>query len=499
MITISDRAKGIPPVAARPHIRRSVFTAGPHRWVVAYFDTRDRAYVRIDDASRRVTQVQLNPDTSRHFIFYGYATDWRRVLFAFMFASSLLFAALLIDTRRVWSLPNVDVLAMLGLMVPLAAMTLGRQDVAVYLVYPPLLYLAARLLAIGLGRAAAPGRLSPRLSTRTLGLALLGLIALRVAMNLSFSFVTDEGFGGVFGANSIHHGWQLYNNDTNTLDVYGPVTYLAYLPFELVFPMDPNWQRDWLPAAHAASIAFDLATLGALYVLGRGIGRGSRRAGLVLALAWALFPYTLFVLAENDNDALVAACCAWALVGLRRPAVRGALVGLAAAAKFAPLAIVPVIASGRTGGANRNSWMATLTAGLVGFVALTAYLPDGGIREFLDTTVLAAWGSPSPFTLWAHVAVLDPLRYVILAGTAILSGALFFIPRRRTLVQVAALSAAVLIALQLTRQHWLYPYTLWFAPGALVALFGSRLSPASAVGDHERLGAHALLSGKADV
>jgi len=52
----------------------------------------------------------------------------------------------------------------------------------------------------------------------------------------------------------------------------------------------------------------------------------------------------------------------------------------------------------------------------------------------------------------------------------VLSLALAFRPRRKSLVQVAALGAALLIALQLTLQHWFYLYIVWFYPLLLVAM-----------------------------
>jgi hypothetical protein len=52
-----------------------------------------------------------------------------------------------------------------------------------------------------------------------------------------------------------------------------------------------------------------------------------------------------------------------------------------------------------------------------------------------------------------------------------LAVALFFVPRRRSPVQVAALAAVLLIAVQVTANHWFYPYTVWFAPLVLVAVF----------------------------
>jgi len=40
-------------------------------------------------------------------------------------------------------------------------------------------------------------------------------------------------------------------------------------------------------------------------------------------------------------------------------------------------------------------------------------------------------------------------------------------------LQVAALGAAVLIALQLGLSHWFYLYIVWWLPLALIALFGA--------------------------
>ena len=51
--------------------------------------------------------------------------------------------------------------------------------------------------------------------------------------------------------------------------------------------------------------------------------------------------------------------------------------------------------------------------------------------------------------------------------------AVMFVPRQRGLVQVAALGASILIALQIGAGYWLYSYIVWFFPLVAVALFGS--------------------------
>jgi hypothetical protein len=47
------------------------------------------------------------------------------------------------------------------------------------------------------------------------------------------------------------------------------------------------------------------------------------------------------------------------------------------------------------------------------------------------------------------------------------------VPSRRGLIEVAALAAALLIALQLAASYWLYSYIVWFYAPLVVALFGS--------------------------
>ena len=51
--------------------------------------------------------------------------------------------------------------------------------------------------------------------------------------------------------------------------------------------------------------------------------------------------------------------------------------------------------------------------------------------------------------------------------------AVMVVPSRRGIVEVAALGAAILIALQLGAGYWLYSYIVWFFPYVIVALFAA--------------------------
>ncbi len=51
--------------------------------------------------------------------------------------------------------------------------------------------------------------------------------------------------------------------------------------------------------------------------------------------------------------------------------------------------------------------------------------------------------------------------------------AVMVVPSRRGIIEVAALGAAILIALQLGGGYWLYSYIVWFFPYVAVAVFGA--------------------------
>jgi hypothetical protein len=112
---------------------------------------------------------------------------------------------------------------------------------------------------------------------------------------------------------------------------------------------------------------------------------------------------------------------------------------------------------------------------VLGFIVAAALLVlwlaiDPGLSTVWDRTIGYQAGRDSPFSIWGQAPSLEPLRVAILAGLGALSIALAFRPRFKTLTQVAALGAALLIGAQLTMQHWFYLYIVWFYPLLLVAM-----------------------------
>src|SRR5207244_12264371 len=160
------------------------------------------------------------------------------------------------------------------------------------------------MLAIGVRRRPAVTEPPALLSTRVLGVGLLALLGARIGLSLATHLVTDVGYASVIGAHRIAHGQSLYYAGAGGGDTYGPIAYVAYVPFESLFPWRGSW--DYLLSAHLTSIAFDLVTAAGLVMLGRRLRPGpeGRRLGFALGWAWAACPFTLLGLLMHTNDAL---------------------------------------------------------------------------------------------------------------------------------------------------------------------------------------------------
>ena len=457
----------------------TAYTKGTGRWQVSFFRGDDEVVqVHIDDESGAILE-QWTGDQIAWTMARGYPGAFARKLNApyVWIPLCILFVAPFFDVRRPFRLLHLDLLVLLAFGVSHVFFNRGEIGVSVPLVYPVLLYLLARLLLAGFRPRARPGALVPHLPLLALTVGLVFLVAFRIGLNVADSNVIDVGYAGVIGADRIVDGDPLYgegfSNDVERGDTYGPVNYLIYVPFEQAMRWSGRW--DDLPAAHGAAIAIDLLVIGGLLLLGRRLrpGREGTALGLALAYAWAAYPYTAFVLESNANDSLVALACVGALLAftMARRALSGVWSGvsiaLGAAAKFAPLALAPLFA-------RRAPFFFAAALALVLAAAVLPFVPDGGVREMYDRTIGYQVSRPSPFSIWGQVDSLDWLQLAVKLGAAGLAVLVAFLPRRAGPLQVAALGAAVLIALQLAAGHWFYLYVVWFVPFALVALFGAQ-------------------------
>jgi hypothetical protein len=472
------------------------------KWEVGWFENdHEYALVMVDPKTGKVveswTGYQVAWEMAR-----GYSGEFAHSLNSpfIWIPLCLLFFVGLCDWRRMRRIANLDLLVLLGFGVSHFFFNQGNIGLSVPLSYPVLVYLLVRCLWIGFrGRGSG---LRPVWPTMWLLVAALFLMGFRVGLNMADAGAIDVGYAGVTGAHMIVHGEPLYDNfpeDIHSGDTYGPVNYAAYVPFEVIWPYTGEW--DDLPAAHGASITFDIATFILLLVLGIRIrpGPAGRRLGTILAFGWAAFPYTAYVLESDSNDALVSALLVLTLVLLAKPLWRGVSLSLATWAKFTPLLMAPMLLTYRPDPAgdigartdapaqadgpapgwirrargllfSRSALLFALGFAVVTVAAMLWPTIDPGLKVFYERTIAAQAGRSSPFSIWGQDEALEPIRVAILAATGILAVALAFVPRKKSLLQVAALGSALMLGVQITLHHWFYLYIVWFFPLMLIAL-----------------------------
>src|SRR3954447_6672321 len=448
----------------------NVYTKGSGRWQVSLW-SRDKkpkelAQLYVDDQTGAVTEAWTGFQVAWTMA-RGYSGAFGRKVNArwVWIPLTLAFIVPFFDWRRPLRTLNLDVLVLAAFGVSVAFFNDAQVGISVPIVYPLLVYLLGRALWIGLRRDRPRPALRLNVPVRVLAIALVFLVGFRVTLNVLDSNVIDVGYAGVIGADRIADGTKLYGTfpkDNEHGDTYGPVNYVAYVPFEQAMPWSGRW--DDLPAAHAASVAFDLLCLVLLFLVGRRV-RGPD-LGIMLAYAWAAYPFTLYAMDCNVNDALVGALVLCAMLAAAAPMRRGAWVGLAGMAKFAPLALGPLYITQTRRALRFAVGMAIVLA--LCFVFVLAY---GDPRTFVDRTLGFQTSRGSPFSIWG-LRGWTTAQAVVQIGAVLLAVAVAFLPRRRDLVGLAALTAAVLIGLQLGIAHWFYLYVVWFYGPLMVALLG---------------------------
>lgn len=481
--------------AANPGSYDEIFLKGQSRWQLSIYakgkPLREIGQVIVDDATGKVVESWDGPYVAWTMA-RGYDGAFgRSITNPWLWGVLvLLFVAPFVRVRPL-RVPPVALLALAGFSVPLAFFNNARLDWAVPLSFA----LLVGLFAWSTLRALRRPRVAPRslsLSLPVWGLLLLGvaLLAFRIVLNVTDGNVIDVGYASVVGADKIGDGESLYGGFPSNVgrgDTYGPLTYLAYVPFEQLWPWSGRW--DDLPAAHAAAVAFDLLAVVLLFFVGRrqeaDRARGNRR-GVLYAYLWLACPWTAYALNSNANDGLLAAAMALLLLVGTRPLWRGVAGAAAAAIKVAPLAVLPVLATRRvvpsteTVHWGRPDWrfsrLAAFSVGaLVVLVGSSLLVLHGEpVRLLWDRTIGYQAGRDAPFMPWGYYDWLEPVRGAVRALAVLFALAVAFLPRRHDLTGTAAIVLAVLLGLQLATEYWFYLYLTWLVPLIVVAAIGDR-------------------------
>ena len=191
---------------------------------------------------------------------------------------------------------------------------------------------------------------------------------------------------------------------------------------------------------------------------------------------------------SNTNDALPPLFLIWGFWLVTSPVARGAAAALAGWTKFAPLLVAPLWASYPDGFRRPRAKVAFvgafLAATLVAFSVL--FLEPNPLHAadvFWKRTVSWQIGRDSPFSIWdwrqyhAGLPDLHVLQWVLEGALVAGSIAAYFLPRRKSPLQLAALTAALLLGFELVLTHWFYLYVPWFFPFAAFAVLAPAAEP----------------------
>jgi hypothetical protein len=481
------------------------------RWDVSVFSGKAGQIVaaKVDDRSRRVVEAWVGPQVAWPLARGdGLGGVLNRPLVWLAFCAFFFLG--LADLRRPLNVRNLDLLGVLSFSVYLAFFNDGRVFAADLAAAASLAYLIGRCTWIGFTNRAPPGAFQVPVWLLVMGLVFLG--GLRIGLNTEKSTVVDVGYAGVIGADRLVRGETPYGNfpgrDTGTPcgppndegeisdwvqangrcetanplgDTYGPVNYHAYLPGLALFGWSGKW--DFLPAVHFTTLLFDTLVLLGLAAI--GLRYGGTRLAVTLAFAWVANPFSQYASSSNTNDAIMTAFLVWAFWAATSPAGSGALVALASWTKLAALVVVPLWATYPNAGNPRRSVAfagAFAVATVVSFWVLFAGGdPLAELSVFYDRTFRIQAERTSPFSLWdwgrLHASGLPDLKWLqrLLQVLLVLGAlALAFVPRRKTPLQLAALTAALLMAFELLLTHWSALYVAWFAPFVALATLTGR-------------------------
>ncbi|MBV7327893.1 hypothetical protein KFU94_06465 [Chloroflexi bacterium TSY] len=333
---------------------------------------------------------------------------------------------------------------------------------------------------------------------------------------------TNKGTGRLLETGQFPYGDPILRGGSAA--TYGPVLYAAHIPFQLALSnvdasasFNENPISYWIAkgrlkgydgppilATKLTVIFFHLFGIAALILIGRWLSNIT--VGLGLACLFAGSAYVQGIGGETHfttgltfiSHIALAALTMWAFLNIRRPLLSGVLLALGAGALFYPIFFVPLwfgyyFWRGRTW-RDWQEW-GRFVAGFAGtclaiflVVLLMTQAAEGetafqaiydstvGHQEARDTygaSTFSFWGThPSLAAFWQE-PFIDGWHLLRPSFTffLIFLGMTFFMARGRTLSQLAFLTAAVALSIQLWKSHAGGTYVEWYYPFFLIGLY----------------------------
>jgi hypothetical protein len=391
---------------------------------------------------------------------------------------------------------NLDSLALASFTLPVWLLNQGLVELSVIVSSPPLIYLAARLMLVGLGRAAREPGTSlywhlTRGWPRAQRLRVLKLVVAATTLAVSMVVLTSTGasdvaFAALAGATKILDGVAPYGHIPDFIvhgDTYPLLTYVAYLPGAAIEPV-----YDFFSEPTGALLVAMAATLFAAWGLYRMTVRTARAAvnggtsglepptacGLRMVLAWMALPPVILTASAGSNDPLLAACLVAALLAFGRERATAFLLGVAAWVKVIPVLALPIWLA-RLGRRSLLQVVAALAALSGAMVAAVVALDGTDAVSTMVHAIAFQFERASLSSLWTGLG-LGPLQPVAQAAMlACIAAAVVAVRRERSLrddlPRMAALLGGIMLAAQIAANYWTWAYLPWALAPMLLSLF----------------------------
>jgi Glycosyltransferase family 87 len=395
-------------------------------------------------------------------------------------------------------LRNLDVLAALGFLPAVLLFQHRYLSASMLAAGPPLLYMLLRcaFVAFGPERAAPAARplvvaltpgLDPPRRVRWLRWLVIVAAVVFVMVGVGSPDAVDVLYASMEGATKLIHGVLPYGHLPPGVihgDTYPILTYVLYMPLALVAPVNDTWDSVNGGLALAVVGALSAAVMLFFAVAGRrpcssGRPPEAEEAGLRAALAWLAFPPLLITVSTGTTDPALAAMLAGAILAWRRPALSSGMIAAAGWFKFAPFVLLPVALASLRG---RRLALALTAIALVSLPLLGLLVALGGVSGPADMvrSISYQFTRGSMQSIWGALGIagVQPFGQACVLG--LVTGSAVWLwrePERGTdRRRMAALSAAILIALQISADYWAFLYLAWVMPLIGVSL----LAPADA-------------------
>lgn len=409
-----------------------------------------------------------------------------------LYYSALLIIAVFFKFNRLWSLRNVDLILLLGISPGLLLVKVGEGsfessiagdvDQLIFMGYSWLFFVSMLVLIRLVADTSFKRR--PRLeqNLNVAGMLFLGVSAITFLMAKAATEPPPE-----ITLTTIERGQQILERVDKTgvsqdgqddLELPGPTTAavasVSSALSDAVVSGDDKLQLQTI-AIRIMSVLAHLAVITGLLVVGYK-QFGDFQLGVAMSLLYLLLPCTAFDI-HLAHMVIPAAFIVWAIAAYRRPAVAGALIGLACGSVFFPIFLIPVwLMFYWKRGAVRFS-VSLAATGLV--LISTLFLTSSDVVSFRNQLMgtidweLLKFGQDNLSGFWNVNQYV--YRIPVFAGFLIML-VMLCLRSKQTLETLVADSAAIVVGTQFWYTSRGGVYILWYLPLLLLVVFRPRLT-----------------------